>query len=234
MKAQINSKKAVILVSGGLDSTTCMAIAQAMGYELYALSINYGQRHAAEIKAAQWAAEHFKAREHKLISVDIGQIGGSSLTDPKMKIPQKPTEGIPNTYVPARNTMLLSFALGWAEVLNAQAIFIGVNAVDYSGYPDCRPVFIEQFQALADVATKAGVEGHGPKILSPLLNLSKADIILKGTNLGVDYTQTVSCYQADDTGLACGLCDACRLRNQGFRDAKLTDVTQYQDHVGFN
>lgn len=222
-------KKAVILVSGGLDSTTCLALAKSQGYSLYALSVHYGQKHAAELNAAKNVCDAFAVCEQRLVSVDIGAIGGSSLTDPGLKIPEKPETGIPSTYVPARNTMLLSFALGWAEVLGAQAIFIGVNAVDYSGYPDCRPEYIQAFQAMANMATKAGVEGRGPLIETPLLNLTKAEIIKQGMDLGVDYSMTVTCYQADDEGLACGLCDACRLRNQGFRDAGLPDVTRYRD-----
>ena len=224
-------EKAVILVSGGLDSITCLAMAAAAGYECYALSVNYGQRHDAEIQAAQKVASRFGVASHQIINVDVGRLGGSSLTDPKMKIPESPTAGIPNTYVPARNTMLLTFALGWAEILKAQAIYIGVNAVDYSGYPDCRPEFIEQYQVLANLATKAGLEGNGPVIKTPLLHLTKADIIQQGVELGVDYAMTVTCYQADDEGKACGLCDACRLRNQGFRDAGVKDVTRYQSHV---
>ena len=225
-------KKAVVLISGGLDSTTCLAIARSQGYECYGISVNYGQKHMAEIRAAQAICEDYGVVEHKLFSVDIGKIGGSSLTDPKLRVPESPTQGIPTTYVPARNTMLLSFALGWAEVLDAEAIFVGVNAVDYSGYPDCRPEFITAFQNLAHLATKAGVEGNGPKIEAPLLHLTKAQILQLGVELGVDYSKTVSCYQADDEGLACGLCDACRLRNQGFREAGLKDVTRYQSHIG--
>lgn len=220
-------KKAVVLVSGGLDSTTCLAIAKSEGYQLYGMSVNYGQRHIAELRAAAQVCEEYGVVLHKLISVDIGSIGGSSLTDPRMKVPQRPESGIPSTYVPARNTMLLSFALGWAEVLKAEAIFIGVNAVDYSGYPDCRPEFIEAFQTTANLATKAGIQGKGPLIKTPLLHLTKAQILQQGMALGVDYSQTVTCYQASDDGLACGLCDACRLRAQGFRDAGLPDVTRY-------
>ena len=221
-------KKAVILVSGGLDSTTCLAIAKSEGYELYAMSVNYGQKHVAELNAAQAICAAHEVKAHKLVNVDIGSIGGSSLTDPRLQVPEKEATGIPTTYVPARNTMLLSFALGWAEVIAAEAIFIGVNAVDYSGYPDCRPEYIEAFQAMANLATKAGTEGKGPQIKTPLLMLTKADILHKGIALGVDYSKTVTCYQASDEGLACGLCDACRLRNQGFRDAGLEDVTRYR------
>ena len=221
-------KKAVILVSGGLDSTTCMAMAKSEGYELYAMSVHYGQKHAAELNAAKAVCAEYEVKEHKLVHVDIGSIGGSSLTDPRLQVPEREAEGIPSTYVPARNTMFLSFALGWAEVLGAEAIFVGVNAVDYSGYPDCRPAYIEAFQAMANLATKAGVEGNGPQIKTPLLMLTKADILHKGMALGVDYSKTVTCYQASDEGLACGLCDACRLRNQGFRDAGLEDVTRYR------
>lgn len=222
-------KKAVILVSGGLDSTTCLAIARSQGYELYALSVHYGQKHSAELQAAQKICASMQVKEQRLIEVDVGAIGGSSLTDPRLKIPKKPQSGIPSTYVPARNTMLLSFALGWAEVIDAKAIFIGVNAVDYSGYPDCRPEYIQAFQTMANLATKAGVEGKGPQIITPLLHLTKAEILMQGMALGVDYSATVTCYQADDQGLACGLCDACRIRNQGFRDAGLQDVTRYRD-----
>lgn len=225
----MTTKKAVILVSGGLDSTTCLALAKEEGYELYALSVHYGQKHAAELNAAKRVCEEFGVKEHKLVSVDIGSIGGSSLTDPRMQVPEKPVEGIPSTYVPARNTMLLSFALGWAEVLNAEAIYVGVNAVDYSGYPDCRPEYIDAFQKMANLATKAGIHGNGPQIKTPLISLTKAEILQAGMKLGVDYSKTVTCYQATDEGLACGLCDACRLRNQGFRDAGLPDVTRYRE-----
>lgn len=220
-------KKAVVLVSGGLDSTTCLALAQSQGYELYAMSVHYGQKHVAELKAAQEICRVYQVAEHKQITVDIGSIGGSSLTDLGATIPETPTQGIPTTYVPARNTMLLSFALGWAEVLGAQTIMIGVNAVDYSGYPDCRPEYIHAFQSMANLATKAGIEGRGPIIQTPLLTLTKADIVRKGIALGVDFSQTVTCYKATDEGLACGLCDACRLRNQGFREAGVPDVTRY-------
>lgn len=222
-------KKAVILLSGGLDSTTCMAMAKSQGYELYALSVHYGQKHGAELQAAQRVCDAMGAVEHRQVSVDVGAFGGSSLTDPNMKIPEKPESGIPSTYVPARNTMLLSFALGWAEILGAEAIFVGVNAVDYSGYPDCRPEYINAFQVMADLATKAGIQGRGPRIETPLLAMTKAQIIQAGCELGVDYSMTVTCYQATEDGLACGLCDACRLRNQGFREAGVADVTGYVD-----
>ena len=221
------SKKAVILVSGGLDSTTVLSMALSQGYECYTLSFDYGQRHIAELKAAQAIAQASGASDHQVIRFDMSGIGGSALTDAAIAVPEMPTEGIPVTYVPARNTIFLSFALGYAEVLQAEAIFVGVNAVDYSGYPDCRPDYIEAFQAMANQATKAGVEGHGSKIVAPLLHLSKADIIRAGSALGVDYSQTVSCYQADELGRACGRCDSCRLRKVGFAQAGLNDPTRY-------
>ena len=221
-------KRAVVLLSGGLDSATCLAIARNMGFESYALSVAYGQRHAAELSAAKRVAVTLGAREHRLASVELGQFGGSALTDASIPVPvEGSTDGIPVTYVPARNTVMLSIALAWAEVLGAHDIFVGVNAVDYSGYPDCRPEFIAAFEAMADLATKAGTEGTRIKIHAPLVQLSKADIIRRGTALGVDYGQTVSCYQADDAGRACGVCDACRLRRAGFEAAALPDPTQY-------
>ncbi len=220
--------KAIVLVSGGLDSTATLAIAKNLGFECYALSFDYGQRHIAELHAASRVAKSFAAKDHKIIRIDLGQIGGSALTDNAIDVPESPSEGIPVTYVPARNTLFLSYALAWAEVLNANDIFIGVNAVDYSGYPDCRPEYIQAYEHLATLATKAGVEGASFKIHTPLIDLSKADIIKQGVQLGVDYAMTVSCYQADEAGRACGVCDSCRFRKEGFKSAKLTDPTHYQ------
>ena len=221
------NKKAVVLVSGGLDSTTVMAIAKSEGYDCYTLSFDYGQRHQAELKAAERCAVSMGAIEHKLVKLDLGAIGGSALTDDSIDVPEEASEGIPITYVPARNTTFLAIALGWAEVLEAQDIFIGVNAVDYSGYPDCRPEFITAFEKMANLATKVGVEGQPLHIRTPLIDLTKAEIIQQGVALGVDYSQTVSCYQADDEGRACGKCDSCRLRQQGFEDAATLDPTRY-------
>jgi 7-cyano-7-deazaguanine synthase len=220
-------KKAVVLLSGGLDSITVLAIAQEQGFDCYALSLDYGQRHAAELQAARNLAAAAGVREHKVIPLALDAIGGSALTDTRIDVPDVPGEGIPITYVPARNTVFLALALGWAEVLGARDIFIGVNAVDYSGYPDCRPAFIEAFTRLANVATKAGVEGGQFSIHAPLIEMSKADIIREGMRLGVDYAATVSCYAADDEGCACGRCDACRLRAAGFHDAGVNDPTRY-------
>jgi 7-cyano-7-deazaguanine synthase len=222
-----NSRKAVVLLSGGMDSATVLAIAREQGYETYALSFRYGQRHSAELEAAQQLARNLGAAEHKIIDLDLSSIGGSALTDPAIAVPDHPSEGIPVTYVPARNTVFLSIALGWAEVLGSQAIFIGVNAVDYSGYPDCRPEFIRAYEAMANLATRAGVEGQQLHIHTPLIDLSKADIIRRGHALGLDYSLTVSCYNADEMGRACGVCDACRLRRKGFEDAGLADETRY-------
>jgi len=219
--------KAVVLLSGGLDSATTLAIARDAGYECHALSVRYGQRHTAELDAAVRLAESLGATSHRSMSVDFGGIGGSALTDPALDVPETPQEGIPVTYVPARNTVFLSLALGLAEVIAADGIWIGVNAVDYSGYPDCRPEFVMAFQELANVATKAAVEGKGVRIQTPLIELSKAEIIRRGMKLGVDYSLTVSCYQADDDGRACGVCDACRLRRKGFEDAGVADPTRY-------
>ncbi len=210
---------AVILLSGGLDSATVLAIARQQGYACHALSVDYGQRHDAELEAAKRVAHSLGAVEHRIIQLGLGQFGGSALTDAAIAVPEHPTEGIPVTYVPARNTVMLSLALAWAEVLNARNIFIGVNAVDYSGYPDCRPEFISAFEHLANVATRAGVEGKRLRVHAPLQHLSKAEIIRLGQDLGVDYSQTVSCYQADAMGRACGRCDACRLRRAGFEQA---------------
>ncbi len=219
--------RAVVLLSGGLDSATCLALAQ-QHYDCYALSFAYGQRHNSELAAASRLASALGAKEHRIINIDLGGIGGSALTDTSIAVPEQASEGIPVTYVPARNTVFLSFALGFAEVINAQAIVIGVNAVDYSGYPDCRPEYIAAFQQLANLATKSGVEGHKLVIETPLLHLSKAQIIQQGTQLGLDYSLTVSCYQADLEGKACGKCDSCRLRKEGFLAAGLADPTRYR------
>jgi 7-cyano-7-deazaguanine synthase len=215
------------LLSGGLDSATVLAIARNRGFECYALSVHYGQRHSAELAAARQIATALGARDHRIMGVDLAGIGGSALTDTAVAVPETPSAGIPVTYVPARNTLLLSLALGWAEVLGAADIFVGVNAVDYSGYPDCRPVFIEAFQHLARLATKAGVEGVPFAIQAPLVEMSKADIIRKGRELGVDFGMTVSCYQAGPDGAACGKCDSCRLRAAGFAAAEMPDPTRY-------
>jgi 7-cyano-7-deazaguanine synthase len=220
--------KAIVLVSGGLDSTTTLAIAKDLGFDCYALSFNYGQRHISELNAAKKVATSFNVKDHKIINIDMSQIGGSALTDSSIDVPEVHEEGIPVTYVPARNTIFLSYALAWAEVLNANDIFIGVNAVDYSGYPDCRPEYIKAYEQLANLATKAGVEGTSFKIHTPLIELSKADIIKKGASLNVDYGSTVSCYQADDDGNACGVCDSCRFRKEGFEATNLTDPTRYK------
>ena len=222
-------RRAVVLLSGGLDSATCLAIARDMGFETYALSVAYGQRHAAELAASKRVAQVLGAREHRTASVELGQFGGSALTDPAIAVPlDQDNAGIPVTYVPARNTVMLSIALAWAEVLGANDIFVGVNAVDYSGYPDCRPAFIEAFEHMARLATKVGVEGAQLRIHAPLIELSKADIIRRGVALGVDYGLTVTCYQADDDGRACGRCEACRLRAAGFAAAGVPDPTPYQ------
>lgn len=219
--------RAVVLLSGGLDSATTLAIARADGYECHALSVDYGQRHRAELKAAARVAALLGAASYRELPLPIGAFGGSALTDPSIDVPEHGGDGIPVTYVPARNTILLSVALGLAEVLDADAIFIGVNAVDYSGYPDCRPEFIDAFQQLAEVATKQGVEGRSVHIEAPLIGMTKAEIVRRGTELGVDYSVTVSCYRADDEGRACGRCDACRLRSEGFRAAGIDDPTRY-------
>lgn len=221
-------KRAIVLLSGGLDSITTLALARKEGYRCFALSFDYGQRHNAELKAARKIAETYQVEDYKIIKLGLDTIGGSALTDEDIAVPTIPQQGIPVTYVPARNTIFLSFALGWAEVLNSRDIFIGVNAVDYSGYPDCRPEFIEAFRKLADLATKAGVEGAHFKIHTPLISLSKAEIIKTGISLGVDYKNTVSCYAADEQGRACGECDACRLRRTGFNDAGIEDPTRYR------
>jgi len=226
----------VVLLSGGLDSATVLAMARAQGRECYALSVAYGQRHQAELAAAAAVARNLGAREHRVMQVDLAGIGGSALTDANIAVPTTPQSskdagGIPVTYVPARNTMMLSLALAWAEVLDAREIHVGVNAVDYSGYPDCRPEFIAAFENLATRATKAGVEGRPLSIRAPLIHMSKADIIRAGAALGVDYSLTLSCYQPDDSGAACGLCDSCRLRRQGFVSAGITDPTRYAGEI---
>ena len=220
-------KKAVILLSGGLDSATVVAMAKDQGYACYTMSFDYGQRHRAELNAAARVARDLGVVQHKVIGLDLDGMGGSALTDTSIDVPETLGEGIPVTYVPARNTVFLSLALGWAEVLEARDIFIGVNAVDYSGYPDCRPEFIEAFERLANLATKAGVEGNGFTIQAPLQNMSKAEIVKAGVALGVDYGLTVSCYQANDEGQACGKCDSCRLRAEGFTAAGVSDPTRY-------
>ncbi len=221
-------KQAVVLLSGGLDSATTLAMAQDQGYVCHAISFNYGQRHAAELDAAARLARSLGAASYRVVTIDLAQMGGSALTDAAIAVPETESVGIPLTYVPARNTVFLSYALALAEVLKAPHIFIGVNAIDYSGYPDCRPEFIDAFERLANLATKSGVEGVPFKIHAPLQYLSKGEIIAKGTELGVDFSQTVSCYQADELGRACGRCDACRLRAEGFTQAGLPDVTRYQ------
>jgi len=220
-------KPAVVLLSGGLDSATTLAIANAQRFQSFALSVNYGQRHHAELLAAKHIAAFLGAHQYRVMRVDLAGIGGSALTDETLAVPEEPTAGIPVTYVPARNTLLLSLALGWAEVLGALDIFVGVNRVDYSGYPDCRPEFIDAFENLAQLATKAGVEGSRFKIHAPLVNMSKAEIIREGVRLGVDYSMTVSCYRADTQGRACGRCDSCRLRAAGFAAAGVPDPTRY-------
>lgn len=223
------SKKAVILVSGGLDSTTVLSMALAQGYDCYTLSFDYGQRHRSELDSAQRVSDSVAVVEHKVVKLDLGTIGGSALTDAAIDVPEHETTGIPVTYVPARNTVFLSIALGWAEVLGANDIFLGVNAVDYSGYPDCRPDYISAFESMANLATKAGVEGQRLRIHAPLMTMTKADIVEAGLALGVDYSQTVSCYQASQEGLACRKCDSCRLRSQGFIEAGVKDPTRYQN-----
>ena len=220
-------KNAVVLVSGGMDSAVVLALAREEGFSAYALSVSYGQRHTSELQAADRVSLALGAAAHKTVNVDLRSIGGSALTDADIEVPEAGGAGIPVTYVPARNTIMLSVALGWAEVLGATDIFCGVNAVDYSGYPDCRPEFIAAFENLANLATKAGVEGAGLRIRAPLLRMSKADIVRQGMRLNVDFGQTVSCYRADAQGRACGHCDACRLRAAGFADAGVPDPTHY-------
>ncbi|RFA39384.1 7-cyano-7-deazaguanine synthase QueC [Alkalilimnicola ehrlichii] len=225
----MSKPRAVILLSGGLDSATVLAIARSQGFDCYALSFDYGQRHKAELDACRRIASDLGAVEHRVLSIGLGEFGGSALTDLDLAVPDKQEPGIPITYVPARNTVFLSLALGYAEVIGAWDIFIGVNAVDYSGYPDCRPAFIKAFEQMANVATKAAVEGEEQlHVRAPLMDLSKADIIRMGARLGVDYGLTVSCYQADEAGRACGICDSCRLRAEGFRAARIADPTPYQ------
>tara|TARA_R110000850_G_scaffold100012_1_gene207058 strand:- start:30194 stop:30898 length:705 start_codon:yes stop_codon:yes gene_type:complete len=222
------SRKAVVLLSGGLDSATVLAMAQAEGFLCHTVSFDYGQRHRAELDAAAKLARQSAVAEHKVITLGLGGMGGSALTDESLAVPESPQAGIPVTYVPARNTVFLALALGWAEVLDARDIFIGVNAVDYSGYPDCRPAFIEAFERMANLATRAGVEGEGFRIRAPLQDMSKAQIIEAGQRLGLDYSLTVSCYQADSQGRACGRCDSCRLRTAGFAAAGVVDPTLYR------
>ena len=223
-----DSRKAVVLLSGGLDSATVLAMARSQGFDCYALSLDYGQRHHAELAAARRVATALGVKEHKVLPLSLDAIGGSALTDNSIDVPEAGGEGIPITYVPARNTVFLALALGWAEVLGATDLFVGVNAVDYSGYPDCRPAFIEAFEHLANLATKAGVEGERFRVHAPLIEMSKAEIIRAGTELGVDYELTVSCYQADRDGVACGVCDSCRLRAEGFHAAGIVDPTRYR------
>ena len=223
------TKKAVILVSGGLDSSTVLAMAKQQGFDCYTLSFDYGQRHRSELFAAAKVSEAMQVEAHKVVSLDLGTIGGSALTDTNIDVPEYETSGIPVTYVPARNTVFLSIALGWAEVLGANDIFVGVNAVDYSGYPDCRPDYINAFEQMANLATKAGVEGNKLTVHAPLIDMTKGQIIQAGLKIGVDYSVTVSCYQADEQGAACGVCDSCRLRKQGFLEAGVKDPTRYQN-----
>jgi 7-cyano-7-deazaguanine synthase len=221
-------RKAVVLVSGGLDSATVLALAAASGARCHALTFDYGQRHRVELDAARRVARQLGAADHRVVRLDIGWMGGSALTDTRIAVPQESTPGIPVTYVPARNTIFLSIALGWAEVLDARDIYIGANAVDYSGYPDCRPEFIRAFENLANLATRAGVQGQGFQVHAPLMHMHKQEIIRTGARLGVDYALTLSCYDPDASGLACGRCDACRLRAQGFAEAGIADPTRYR------
>jgi 7-cyano-7-deazaguanine synthase len=220
--------KAVVLLSGGMDSATCLAIASADGHECYALSFDYGQRHDAELEAATAIAARASVAAHRVLRIELGELGGSALTDASIPVPEQPTDAIPVTYVPARNTVFLAFALGWAEVLDADFIYAGMNAIDYSGYPDCRPEYIAAFQHVADLATRRGVEDGPIVIRTPLIDMHKADIVRTGVELGVDFAMTVSCYQADSQGRACGRCDACRLRRAGFEAADVADATRYQ------
>jgi 7-cyano-7-deazaguanine synthase len=223
-----SAARAIVLLSGGLDSATALAWARRRGFEAYALSIDYGQRHSSELEAAARVASALGAREHRIMRVDLAGIGGSALTDWSLALPEQPSAGIPISYVPARNTLMLALALGWAEVLGAQDLVIGANCIDYSGYPDCRPEFIRSFEALAAVATKAGVEGTRFNVHTPLIAMGKAEIIRSGVQWGVDYAMTVSCYQADSEGAACGRCDSCRLRREGFAQAEVPDPTRYR------
>lgn len=225
-----NFDKAIILISGGLDSSVTLAIAKDLGFDCYGLSFDYKQRHISELTAAKNIARAIGVTEHKIINIDLTQIGGSALTDNKIAVPIKPSDGIPITYVPARNTLFLSYAIAWAEIINACNIFIGVNIVDYSGYPDCRPEYIKAFEKLASLATKAGTEGIKFNIHTPLIKLNKAEIIKKGVSLNTDFSLTVSCYQADKEGRACGVCDSCRFRRDGFTNANVSDPTIYQNN----
>ena len=222
------NKKAVILVSGGLDSATVLAIARSQGYECYTMSFDYGQKHRSELAASKRVADTLGAQVHKIIKLDLREIGGSALTDDGIEVPSYGGEGIPATYVPARNTVFLSLALGWAEVLGARDIFIGANNIDYSGYPDCRPEYLQAFQTMANLATKAGVEGDHFTIQAPLLEMTKAEVISAGDRLGVKYGMTISCYAADEQGRACGECDSCHYRSKGFQEAGIKDPTRYQ------
>lgn len=224
----MNRKKAVVLVSGGLDSATCLAIAKAQSYECYAISFEYGQRSRSELQAAKEIVAAAGIVEHKIFSLQMGELGSSALTDVHIKVPEEESEGIPVTYVPARNTVFLSYALAWTEVLKGEAIFMGLNARDYSGYPDCRPEYVAAFQQLINLATKRSVEGGIIKLETPLIDLNKSEIIKIGLRLGVNYGNTVSCYQADESGRACGRCDSCRFRHKGFVDAGVDDPTRYQ------
>lgn len=226
--AQMIAKKAVVLLSGGLDSVTVLALAREQGFSCHALSMQYGQRHGVELEAARRVAAAQGVVEHLIAPLALDAFGGSALTDRRIQVPEQASEGIPVTYVPARNTIFLALALGWAEALGARDLFVGVNAVDYSGYPDCRPAFIEAFERLANLATKAGVEGDRFRVHAPLIDMSKAQIIREGVRLGVDYSLTISCYQADTRGRACGVCDSCRLRAQGFAEAGVPDPTPYR------
>jgi 7-cyano-7-deazaguanine synthase len=228
MATRGRATKAVVLLSGGLDSATALAIARHDGYDCCALSFHYGQRHSIELSAAKRVAQHMGVVAHSVFPIDLGAFGGSALTDPELAVPHQPVDGIPVTYVPARNTVFLSIALAWAEALGARDIFIGVNSVDYSGYPDCRPQFIAAFEALAKVATKAGMEGEDFRVHAPLIDLNKAEIIRRGVALGVNYALTISCYTADEEGRACGVCDACRFRAGGFAEAGVADPTEYR------
>lgn len=228
MSVQSEAKRAVVLLSGGLDSATVLAVARSQGYECFCLSLDYHQRHIAELQAARQIAIELGAAAHRIVQLDLSVFGGSALTDSSIDVPQAPTEGIPVTYVPARNTIMLSLALAWAEVLSARDIFIGVNALDYSGYPDCRKEYVEAFQRMANLATKAAIEGRTITVHAPLIDLTKAKIIRLGHEHGLDYGMTVSCYQADEQGRACGQCDSCRLRREGFRAAGLADPTVYR------
>jgi 7-cyano-7-deazaguanine synthase len=222
-------KRAIVLLSGGLDSATTLVIARKSDFACYAMSFEYGQRHAAELDAARRVAKTYGAVEHRIVTIDLAAFGGSALTDSSIAVPEVPSTGIPVTYVPARNTIFLAFALGWGEVLGARDLFIGVNAVDYSGYPDCRPEFVAAFEHMANLATKAGVEGDRFTVHAPLINLTKAQIIARGAAAGLDYATTVSCYQPDTAGRACGRCDACRIRRSGFVEAGVADPTRYRD-----